>query len=143
MQSCVTVAFSVNQVRIFLSPFLVLSLPFLPECATVSSLQMAPPLGRLEDNPLFCRCGKCTLRGGRILVRTTWYNHNPGGKGVKLPKPSLEINHTANPPALRVTRICQKRIEERRKDLWARLSTRDTGSGSVRMTSVNICAPVG
>ena len=110
----------------------------------MSSLQMAPPLGRPKDNPFFCRCGKCVLHGGRILPRTTWYTHNPGGKGIKHLKPSLEdIDHTTNPPALRLTRIRQKRLEERRKDIQARLSTRDTGSGSVHMTSVNICAPVG
>jgi hypothetical protein len=89
---------------------------------------MLPPPGKLEDNPYFCNCKKCALHGGRVLPRTTWYNHNPGGKGNQLPTPSLEdIEYIMNLPTRKFTQVRQRHFEERRVALRMQISKRATG----------------
>ena len=109
----------------------------------MSSSRISSPPEKPEDDPYFCQCQKCALRGGRILSRSAWYLHNPGGRGVKLPKLSLEeAEYILNLPASKLTRTRQRHLDERRLNLRARISKRDIGSSSVRMTSLNICAAI-
>ena len=107
----------------------------------MSSLQIPPSSGKPEDEPYFCRCEKCAPRGGRVLCKTTWYKHNPGGRGIKRPILTLEDKeYLNNLPAPKFSRIRQRRLEERRADPCGRISKRGNGSSSVRMTSVPIYA---
>ena len=105
---------------------------------------MPPPPGRPEDDPHFCKCKRCALQGGRVLSRSAWYLHNPGGKGVKAPKLSLEeMAYMMDLPTPKLTRTRQRRFEERRADIRERISKRGTGSTSVCVRSVcNICAVI-
>ena len=104
---------------------------------------MSPPPDGSEADPYFCKCNKCSLHGGRVLPRTTWYNHNPGGKGTKAPKLSLEeIDYMVNLPAPKFTKARQRRFDEERANLRARRSNRDTGSSSVRTIGYDICAAI-
>ena len=128
-----------NQIFYFLlspSPCTKSTIP--PEHTTVSSLRMPPSPGKSEDNPYFCKCKKCALQGGRVLLRATWYRHNPGGKGVKRPRSSFDdIEHLINLPASKFSRIRRQQLEERHANL---VSKRGAGSSSVRMTSAPIYA---
>ena len=93
---------------------------------------MPPPPGKPEDSPYFCKCEVCARRGGRVISRSTWYLHNPGGKGAKAPNLSLEeFDYMINLPTPKLTKISQRRLEKARADLRERISKRSAGSASV------------
>ena len=84
-----------------------------------------------------CKCAKCSLHGGKVLARRTWYNHNPGGKKVKLPNLSLEeVDRMMNLPAPKLTRRVKKRYAEDLAHMRAHISSQTAGSSSVSVAPI-------
>ena len=93
---------------------------------------MSLPPGNYTDVPDYlCRCTRCGP-DGKVLARTTWYNHNPGGKKAKLPEPSQEqITVMLNQPAPRFSQRRKRPLEEAEVVGRAHISKRAIGSSSV------------
>jgi hypothetical protein len=89
-------------------------------------------------------CTKCSLKGGKVLARRTWYNHNLGGKNTKLPNLSLEeINRMMNLPTPELMWRHKKCFEAELAELRTQIFKRAAGSSNVRMVSNhNICTIV-
>ena len=90
---------------------------------------MPPALGRPEDDQYFCNCEKCARRGGQVLPRTTWYNHNRGGKKVKRPNLSLaEVDYMLSLPAPKLSKRRKKNFRGELEELRTRVAGRAAGS---------------
>ena len=80
---------------------------------------MSPPLVSPLNTPdWFCTCRKCGTNG-KVLARTKWYRHNPGGKKAKYPglsnkeiKSFMRINPPARPGTNAQKRQLDKEDEE-------------------------------
>ena len=93
---------------------------------------MSPLPGRSEDgNKYLCKCGHCGPYGGRILPRTTWYNHNPGGKKAERPELSREnIDFLLGLPSTKLSQWRKRDLERTSLAKQAHISTRVAGSST-------------
>ena len=73
---------------------------------------------------------------GRVLARTTWYTHNPGGKKAKiLPLTQGQVDLILSQPAPKWGNRRKRTFEEAQAEELLRLSKQATGSSSVRLKS--------
>src|SRR6201992_2437728 len=105
---------------------------------------MPPPADQSGEEEFRCKCKKCSPFGGtgKVLSRTTWYAHNPGGKGVRRPArlPQKEMDFLLSLPA---PKLSKRRKGNMEKAIRKNASKQGAGSSSVRRTvDHNICAPV-
>ena len=109
-----------------------------------SLLPMSLPPGTNKGVPEYhCTCRTCGS-AGKVLTRSTWYRHNPGGKKIILPPPTLTLeqaNAILSNPVVFVPR--RKRRSEEETLQTPHTSKRIAGPSSVLMMSDHdICATV-
>jgi hypothetical protein len=104
-----------------------------------------PPGGYEDVSGYYCTCEKyrCGSRGprGTLLPRTTWYNHNSGGKTAKIPELSQEqIAAILARPTPTYSKRRKRRLEVEGVAGPSRTSKRLARSNSVRaMSDQDIC----
>ena len=67
-----------------------------------------------------------------MLARATWYAHNPGGRGLRLPKLTLEeIDYMLSLPAPKSSKRRKKSLTKDLQDLWTKISRQGAGNTAV------------
>jgi hypothetical protein len=103
-----------------------------------------PQAGSEGASEYICKCKKCARHreDGKKVSRRTWYRHNPGGKGKKLPKLTLnEIDLMLEIPTPELSKKRRRRLERDLEAARERIYMRTAGSGSVGpISNRDICA---
>ncbi|KAF9780217.1 hypothetical protein BJ322DRAFT_321749 [Thelephora terrestris] len=92
---------------------------------------MESPLNQPDRNKILCSCVKCARKGGKLLARSTWFNHNPGGKKARRPNLSLaEIDYMLSLPAPKFSKRRKLSFRGELKVLRARVVNRAAESST-------------
>jgi hypothetical protein len=85
----------------------------------------SPPDEPGNRNKILCSCVECARKGGKLLARSTWFNHNPGGKKARRPNLSLaEVDYMLSLPAPKFSKRRKKSFRAEFKVLRTRLANR-------------------